>query len=313
MYSVRSSVHPLAVVVIFFGIIMPPLVFSSPFFILSMIIPMLIFITYIEGFQKLKSYIFMFTFFFVISFLVNFIFTNTGTTIIFQIDNIPVFGGHKRLSLEMLIFTFTSSLRLLYIIMLFTFISIISSEDRMMSFFSLFLGNFPLLLSFTIRLIPKLRTDYSRLNHVFKLRGFDIKKESEVKSNRIFLIFKRIKNTFNTELLIALMRTLLMNSLEDSIQYAEAMQSRGFGYSSRRSSFFKETFNLIDILFIILSVLYIALSFILVFSLNIGTKDIYPIFRLRYYINKYEILGIIFISVINIIFYMLSSLLKNKK
>ncbi len=104
-----------------------------------------------------------------------------------------------------------------------------------------------------------------------------------------------------------------MNGLEDSIQYAEAMQSRGFGYSSRRSSFFKETFHLIDILFIVLSVLYIAFSFILVFSLSIGTKDIYPIFRLRYYINKYEILGIIFISVINIIFYMLSILWKSKK
>ncbi len=295
------SLHPFSSIILFISLIIPSIIFSNPLYIFAMVIPILVFITKKEGVSKLKGYGLIFVFFFIISLIVNFIFTNTGTTIILQINNLPIIGGHKRLSLEMLIFTFTASLRLIYILLVFVFLMMISSEDRMMAFFSKFLKNFPLLLSFTIRLMPKLRTDYKRLNHVFKLRGFETVKTG--KSNKG--LFGKIKGSFNIRLMLALVRTLLMNSLEDSLQYAEAMQARGYGDYSSRTAFYKEQFHFRDGFLFVLSIIYAVLC-ICLFAYGIGIKDIYPIFRFSYYINIKEIIGFVLIEIISILIYLKS-------
>jgi energy-coupling factor transport system permease protein len=264
-----------------------------------MLVFILSFIGLRNGLSRLKGYLLIFVFFFAVSFIVNFIFTNTGTTVLFQIDELPLIGGHKRLSLEMLVFTFTASLRLVYILLVFVFVMQVSSEDRVMAFFSQFLKNFPLLLSFTVRLIPKLRSDYKRLTHVFKLRGFEVVKSVKKRKG----IFRRIKDSINLRLMLALIRTLLMNSLEDSLQYAEAMQARGYGDYSSRSTFYKERFGILDGLLLSLSMVYLGLCIGLSAS-GIGIKGIYPIFRLNHYLNMDEMLGMVLFTTVSLLLYL---------
>ncbi len=296
--NIEQSLHPVSSMVLFISLIVPPILFTSPAFILVMLVFILSFIGLRNGLSRLNSYLLIFVFFFVVSFIVNFIFTNTGTTVIFQIDELPLIGGHKRLSLEMLVFTFTASLRLVYIFLVFVFVMQISSEDRVMAFFSKFLKNFPLLLSFTVRLMPKLRSDYKRLMHVFKLRGFEVVKSIKERKG----VFRRIKDSINPRLMLALIRTLLMNSLEDSLQYAEAMQSRGYGDYSSRSVYYKERFGILDGLLLSLSMVYLGLC-IGLSAIGIGIKGIYPIFRLNHYFNINELLGIVLLIIASILLY----------
>ncbi|MFW5799529.1 MAG: energy-coupling factor transporter transmembrane component T [Spirochaetota bacterium] len=297
----NTTLHPITVIILFISLALPLFLFSSPLYVGAVFFIMIIALIRIDGIAKLKLTAFIFIFFFIVSLTVNFIFTNAGSTIIFQLRNIPIIG-YKRLSLELIVFTLIATLRLVYIIVIFNFISYVSSEDRIMSFFSKFLRNFPLLLSFTIRLIPKLRNDYKRLEHIFKLRGFEFVKTDNTpdnkKKSRKFNLIKKIRETINPKFMAALIKTLLMNSLEDSLQYAEAMQARGFSGSSKRSSFFKESIKLIDFIIIFFSLLYFIYSIIL-FNINIGVKSIYPVLRMYSYTNVYELSALLGLVIIN--------------
>ncbi len=254
---------------------------------------------YLKGVSQIKYVVIIFLFFFLVSLVVNFIFTNAGSTVIFQITDLPLIGGHKRLSLELILFTLTATCRLIYIIMVFNLISIVSDEDRTMSFFSRFFKSFPLLLSFSIRLIPKMRDDYKRLEHIFKLRGFAVTNKENITSKKKGIIY-RIKKIINPKLMNALLRTLLMNSLEDSLQFAESMQARGFGGFKKRSVYSKEKFQLIDILITILSAVYLIFSACM-FKFSIGVKNIYPKFKLIRYVNNPELLGFVGLIIINFV------------
>lgn len=296
------TTHPITAIVVFISFIISSMLFSSPIIILSLLILLLTAIIYFGEKQKLKYFIFIFFMFFFVSLTVNFLFTNSGSTIIFQISNIP-FIGFKRLSLELIVFTLTGTFRLTLLLLIFSFTSIISSEDRMMSFFSKFLKRFPLLLSFSIRLMPKLTRDYKRLEHIFKLRGFassNTRKTSKKKKN----IIRRIKEIMNPKLMSVLIRTLLMNSLEDSLQYAESMQSRGFGDIKRRSSFSKDIICISDYLITFFSLIYIIFSLFL-YSNSIGTKSIYPKFKMLYYLNNNELLAVLGIIILNVVIFTL--------
>lgn len=293
----KANIHPLSTIVLFIAFLIPSVIFSSPIYNIILLILINHFIIKFGAKQKLKYLLPMFLIYFIISLFVNFIFTNAGTTKIFQINHLPIIGGYKRLSLELILFTFTGTIRLLYIISIFNFISLISSEDRLMNFFSKFMKRFPLLLSFTIRLIPKLARDYKKLEHIFKLRGLNQNSDKKKKNKRQGLV-RKIKSALNPSLMSALIRTLLMNSLEDSIQFAESMQSRGFGGKSKRSSFTNDKVRQIDCFLIITSIIYICCIFFLS-SLSLGTKDIYPLFKLKNFINFDEILALLGIIIIN--------------
>lgn len=295
---IKREHHPLSVIIIFLTLMIQSLLFSNLFYIISIFIIMVFSLCLIEGFRVLRSIIFIVTFFFLISLFVNILFTNNGTTILIQINNIPLIK-YKRISLEQLIFTFTASLRLVYIILVFRLINHISNEDSMMSFFSKILRNFPFLISFSIRLIPKFKDDYERLEHIFKLRGLDIYTH---KSNEKTGLIRKFKNKFNPRLLKILLRTMLMNSLDDSMKYAEAMRARGYGSSERRSVYYNYYFRLTDVLSILLSLFLISVSVVIVL-MNIGVVPIYPAFVIDKFIEIEEIAGLIILSFLNIVLF----------
>lgn len=289
----------------FIVMILPSILLNSPFILFGLFFVLIVGLVYLKGISQIRYILIMFLFFFLVSLTVNFIFTNAGTSVIFQISELPIIGGHKRLSLELILFTLTATCRLIYIIMMFNLISILTNEDRTMAFFSRYLRNFPLLLSFSIRLIPKLKEDYKRLEHIFKLRGFSVinKKENSSSKKRSGGIFG-IKKIINPKLMGALLRTLLMNSLEDSLQFAESMQARGFGDFKKRSVYSKERLSIIDILILFFSVIYFVFS-ILMFKFSIGVKNIYPKFKLYKYINNSELIALFTFIVINLILFII--------
>ncbi len=304
----KISLHPIVSLLFFVCLIIPSILFSSPLFILLLFIAMMSMLFIIDGLKKLKSIVLIFFFFFFVSLIVNFIFTNVGSTVIFQITDIPIIN-FKRLSVEMVVFTFVATMRLVYIFSVFSISSYISSEDRMLSFFSKIFRNFPLLLSFTIRLIPKLTSDYKRLEYIFRLRGFETVRKKEKKRNSII---GKLRNMINPKLMLVLIRTLLMNSLEDSVQYAESMQARGYGSFSKRSLFFEEKLSFLDFIISFISIIYLLFSFI-TFSFSIGTKDIYPLFKLSNYVKHYDIIALIIMIALNSIIYLVFYFIKTKK
>jgi len=91
-------------------------------------------------------------------------------------------------------------------------------------------------------------------------RGYEIEKKGFV---------RRIKQR------AALLLPLLSNSLERSIQSAEAMESRGFGSSGKKTFYKNIKATTVDRFFILLSIALFVL-FPVMWLLNIGAYDYYP-------------------------------------
>jgi energy-coupling factor transport system permease protein len=112
----------------------------------------------------------------------------------------------------------------------------------------------------TIRFIPCLLKDLDTLQDSLRTRGYQMKDTNFI---------GRIKR--RTTLILP----LLSNSLERSIQSAEAMESRGFGSHGKKTFYKNIQTTSVDFFFILLSVvLFIFFSGMWFFK--IGTYDYYP-------------------------------------
>ena len=90
---------------------------------------------------------------------------------------------------------------------------------------------------------------------------------------------------------------LLSNSLERSIQSAEAMESRGFGLKGKKNFFKKIQTTKTDYFFIVLPILLIFLI-IVMWMLNIGSYDYYPSITPVALSLSYFIIGLLLVLIV---------------
>ena len=193
--------------------------------------------------------------------LINTLASQHGSTILYSITEIPIFGTIK-ITLESLFFGLGMSLRLLSIISAFAIITLtINPDDLLQTILSL---KFPyrtiLTTTIAIRFIPCLLSDLDTMQDSIRMRGYQM-------GGKHFI--SRIKRR------AVLLPPLLSNSLERSIQSAEAMESRGFGSSGKKTFYKTIQTTITDYFFILLSISLFVL-FIIMWILNIGTYNYYP-------------------------------------
>ncbi|MHA1784349.1 MAG: energy-coupling factor transporter transmembrane component T family protein [Candidatus Helarchaeota archaeon] len=222
--------------------------------------------------------------------LINTILNNEGSTILAIIPlNIPLIGNIY-ITVEVIIYSLISILQLLLIIYAFALISILIDPDELMKTFLKL--KMPYLMTFlvtsSLRFFPLILKDLNQITDVQRSRGFELDKGN---------IFTRIKNR------IILILPLLANSLERSIQVSEALETRAFGLSEKRTYYKHLSLSKLDCLMIILISLFFGV--LIYFKLlGYGYYQIFP----RYGVielSHVDFFLISFIIISNLIFVLL--------
>ena len=197
----------------------------------------------------------------IILIVINMLASQHGSHVIISAVGIPVFGNIK-LTLESLVFGIGMSLRLLLTISAFAILTLTINPDVLLqSFLAL---KFPyktvITTSIATRFIPCLLSDLDNIQDSLKTRGYKINEGGFI---------TRIKKR------IILFPPLLSNSLDRSIQSAEAMESRGFGSKGKKTFYKTIQTTKTDYFFMILSATLI-LIFLIMWIFNIGSYEYYP-------------------------------------
>lgn len=158
--------------------------------------------------------------------LMNILFSRAGTTVLAQLS-----GGEGRWLLtftwEALAYGAVMALRLLVVISSCASFFTLVSGDKMMMLMGKFGPRWALTLNLTLRLVPLMIEDYSRIAEVQRCRGVGPSSGG---------IGARLRSILPTSSI------LLLSSLERSAQLAESMYARGFG-SGPRSIYQKAVWN----------------------------------------------------------------------
>lgn len=194
--------------------------------------------------------------------VINALISYNGAHVLWQASfRIPVIGV-PTITLEALFFGVGMSLRLLTIISAFVILTLTIHPDDILQ--ALLKIKVPyksiLVISLSTRFVPTLIDDARGISDIQRSRGLELDR-----GNLVQKIRRRS----------AVIIPLLSNSLDRSVQVAEAMESRAFG-SGKKRSFYKElNLNRIDILILCLSLFPIVLGTLMRFW-NMGDYQYYP-------------------------------------
>lgn len=275
-----QKLHPLVSIFIIFIYILSFIVVNNPLYLLLILLS-LILLSHIDGSIKdLLKYGRLMLPFAILIMTLNPLLVRDGSTILY-IGKIkfPVIGSIV-ITLESIMYGIFSGIKVICITLAFGFGNLIIHPDRSFGFFSKYLKKSSLLMSMIVKMFPNMMKSYENIKEIEKLRGN-------------ILVDKKMKNTIKNGGNIV--NILFLSSLEDSLDIAESMYSRGYGSCKKRSAYFVERFELKDkILIIILIGLFIGL-------IVLGYKELFNMSFYPIVDNPYKILsikGIIFCTLL---------------
>ena len=170
--------------------------------------------------------------------------------------------GTPVLTVEAVLFGAGMSLRLLSVLSAFAILTFATHPDDLM--LSMIKMKLPyksvLVTSLTTRFIPTLIDDVERISDVQRSRGLELDRGN---------LFRRIKSR------MAIIIPLLSNSLDRTVQVAEAMESRAFGHGERRTYYREVKLGKFDVGIMMASILPLAIG-IFIRWLGQGDYQYYP-------------------------------------
>lgn len=173
--------------------------------------------------------------------LINSAFNHKGVTII------AYFPGGNPLTLESITYGFAAATMIVSVMCWFSCYNEIMTSDKFIYLFGKIIPAMSLIISMTLRFVPKFATQLKVVRNAQKCMGRDVSNGS---------VMKRIKYGLN---IISIMTTW---SLENAIETADGMKARGYGIPGR-TSFIIYRFDKRDkktLLFIILLGIYVLIG-----------------------------------------------------
>lgn len=144
--------------------------------------------------------------------VLNPLFSHSGTTILCYFPN-----GNP-LTLESILYGVAAAFILADVICIFSCFNQIMTGDKLMYLFGKIIPALSLVISMTLRFVPKFKSDFKDVCDAQKCLGRDISDKN---------IKKRIK------IAVKIISVMITQSLENAIDTAESMKSRGFGLPGR--------------------------------------------------------------------------------
>jgi len=238
------------------------LIFNNPLYLLLLFLSTLPLIMAAKVWREWAS-LMKFAFYLCLAIIIiNALVSSHGSHLLWQAPfQVPLIGTPV-ITLEAIFFGVGMSLRLLAIISAFAILTFTTHPDDLM--LSMIKMKLPyksvLVTSLTTRFIPTLIDDVERISDVQRSRGLELDRGKLV---------QRIRNR------MAIIIPLLSNSLDRTVQVAEAMESRAFGSRGKRTFYHEVKLSKFDFQILIVSFFPLALG-IFMWWLGQGNYQYYP-------------------------------------
>lgn len=260
-----QSLHPAAALSYLSVLLVLALIFTNPLYLLGLLLVIVLAIWAVDGLAGWETYLKISLGMMVLIMVINPLVVRAGETIIWFGPHVPVIG-QLTISLEAICYSAAMSVRLLDIISLFSLYNLMVHPDKVLNMFSRFASKSTLVLALATRMFPAMIRQLENIRDVQMVRGIDFNAGT---------LKQRLTKYAN------MINILLLSSLEDSLEIAEAMQARAFG-SSKRSCYRRDILRPRDVICLAASLLAL---FVAVYGQVKGysTFSFYP--QLGYLIN----------------------------
>ncbi len=248
-----KSYHPIVNFAYFLAVLGFSMVFMHPIALVTSFMSGFVYSVMLKGKKGLKSDLLMLPFVLAVA-VINPIFNHHGMTILAYLTS-----GNP-ITLESVIYGISAGVMLMCVVCHFSCFNEIMTSDKLMCLFGRIIPSLSLTFSMVLRFVPKFTTQVKAVRNAQRCVGRDLSQGN---------ILQRIKNGVK---ILSIMATWC---LENGIDTADSMKSRGFGLSNRSShSNFKLTDRDIYVLLciIVLSTYIIAGSCIGAMHLNFFPK-----------------------------------------
>lgn len=230
--------HPIISFLFFVIIIAFSMFVLHPVFLGISLVSSVTYSTMLNGRKAIKFNILYMLPTMIIAVLINALTNRKGTTSIIQItDNITI-------TYEALMFGIAAAVMILCVICWFSCYNKIITTDKFIYLFGKSIPSVSLVLSMIFRLVPRIKYQFKKTSSAQKYLGYDISNGN---------IVKRLKS------LVKIVSIVMSWALENSIETADSMKSRGYGLKGR-STFSIYKFcprDLVALMYIIISAIYI--------------------------------------------------------
>ncbi|MBM7853921.1 energy-coupling factor transport system permease protein [Desulfohalotomaculum tongense] len=237
MYSYQDkklflqTLHPAAVLAHTGVMFFLSLTCSHPVFLLLLYIILLLEVKLVDGLPAYKNCVLFSIIMLVMIILINPLFGRLGSTVLWSGPVLPV-TGRIVFTLEAVLYGINMGMRLLVVITVFFLYNRMMNPDRAFSFLARYAPGSVMLITLATRLVPYLAVQFKNIKEVQQTRGVEFDCPG---------ITGKIKSYY------PLLKVLLLSSLENAFNIAEAIQSRGYG-SGPRSYYTREKFRPRDVI-----------------------------------------------------------------
>lgn len=242
-----SSFHPYVIFFYFASVIFFTMFLTHPIFLGISLIVSILFLIKSVGFSEFKSKLLYIMIFFIVVALANPIFVHKGATQLFFIND-------NAITLEALIYGIAFAALLVSIIFWFNSFNKIVDSDKLIYIFSSFIPTIGLIISMSIRFIPRFQNHFNKVIEISKI------KDNPYKSNKFMVRIKALFNVFSI---------LITWAFENSIETANTMKARGYG-SGARTSFNLYKFELRDKIMFVSLILLVIINIFFYYNMNLA-------------------------------------------
>ena len=219
MRDTFSQFHPLVNFAYFIAVLLFSMFFMQPACLIIAVVASTAYAIYLNG-RKAVAFSLKFMLpMFLIAAVVNPAFNHRGVTILSYLPS-----GNP-LTLESIIYGIAAGVMLISVIQWFACYNVVITSDKFIYLFGRIIPALSLVISMTLRFVPKFTSQLKVVRNAQRCIGRDISNGSNV---------QRVKNA------IKILSIMITWSLENAIETADSMKSRGYGLPGRTAfSIFK--------------------------------------------------------------------------
>lgn len=210
------NLHPLSLTLLTLALVGLAFVMNHPLLLLAILVAIYFDIMAADLQKEAAAYMYIGIMMSILIILINLIFNHHGQTVLLAL-NLPG-GGQMNFTLEVLAFSVAMSLRLLIMLAAFCLFTYLVDPDHIIKSLARRGGNVALALAITLRLLPVMIKKVTTIKEIQSCRGVDWEAPGFI---------SRVRQS------VPLLATLLSESLEDAMQMAQSLHTRGFGVGPR--------------------------------------------------------------------------------
>lgn len=235
--------HPLINFIYFTTVIVFAMIFINPICLLISLVSSITYSIILNGKKALK-FIIMLLPFMIVSALINPAFNHEGVTIISYLPS-----GNP-LTLESILYGIAAASMIATVICWFSCFNQIMTSDKFIYLFGRMIPSLSLILSMTLRFVPKFKEQIKEVSNAQKSIG---------KGSSDGSLLVRMKNS------IRILSAVITWSLENAIDTSDSMKSRGYGLTGRTaySNYILDKRDVTALIYLVVTIIYFVIGALL--------------------------------------------------